>query len=320
MPDFIRIETNQVPRGGEVFDFKGADGGRLRGAVFPAQNPRGGVVLMAGRSEFIEKYFEVVNDLLARRLSVATMDWRGQGLSERLLPVSEKGHITDFGVYRADLRKFTDEVARQRFSGPLFLMTHSMGGLPALQLLADGYDAFDAAVLSAPMTRLFADPLKAAYARVMSNLACSLGASRQSILGVKEHSLKFEGNVLTSDRARHARFRELQAAAPNAAIREPTYGWLKAAIDAIDDIHKPERFANLKTPVLIVSAENDHLVDTSDHALLASRTPLIKEMVVKGSLHEILMESDQFRNAFWDAFDAFIEPRLAAKDALAKSG
>jgi lysophospholipase len=318
--DFIRIPTNLAPRG-EALDFKAADGARLRAAVFPADNARGGVVLMAGRSEFIEKYFEVVNDLLKRGLSVATMDWRGQGLSERLLPISTKGHITDFGAYRADLRLFTEEVARKRFSGPLFLVTHSMGGLPALQLLADGYDVFDAAVLSAPMTRLFADPLKGAYARVMANIACSLGASRQSILGVKEHSLKFEGNVLTSDRTRHTRFRELQEAAPNATLREPTYGWLKAAIDAIDDVHKPDRFAKIKTPVLIVSAENDHLVDSSDHPLLASRSPLIKVTTVKGSLHEILMESDQYRNAFWTAFDAFIEPRLAvAPENLAKSG
>ncbi|MEX0644104.1 MAG: alpha/beta hydrolase [Parvularculaceae bacterium] len=313
MADFIRIPTNQVPPGGEVFDFKGADGGRLRAAVFQAQNARGGVVLMAGRSEFIEKYFEVANDLLARGLSVATMDWRGQGLSERLLPVSVKGHITDFGAYRADLRLFTEEIAKKRFSGPLVLLTHSMGGLPALQLLADGYDAFSAAVLSAPMTNLFSDPLKRLAAGAMAQAACAIGASRQSILGVKEYSLKFEGNVLTSDRARHARFKELQAAAPNAILREPTYGWLKAAADAIDDIHKPNRFAKLKTPVLIVSAENDHLVDSNDHKTLAARSPLIDRVTIPGSLHEILMESDPYRNAFWQAFDAFVEPRITAR-------
>jgi lysophospholipase len=311
--DFIRIGTNPAPPNAEAFDFKGTDGSRLRAAVFPAENPRGGVVLMAGRSEFIEKYFEVVENLLSRRLSVATMDWRGQGLSERLLPVSVKGHITDFGAYRADLRLFTEEVARKRFVGPLVLMTHSMGGLPALQLLADGYGAFNAAVLSAPMTNLFPDPLKRLLAGAMATAACAVGASRQSILGVKEYSLKFEGNVLTSDRARHARFRDLQAAAPNAIIREPTYGWLKAAMDAIDDIHKPNRFEKLKTPILIVSAENDHLVDSADHKVLAARNSLIDCITVPGSLHEILMESDPYRNAFWQAFDAFVEPRIAAK-------
>ncbi|MBY0422383.1 MAG: alpha/beta hydrolase, partial [Parvularculaceae bacterium] len=107
MPDFIRTENNPLPDGGEIFDFRGADGARLRAALFHAPDARGGVVLMAGRSEFLEKYFEVVRELQARGLSVATMDWRGQGLSDRLLPEREKGHILDFGAFRADLRKFT---------------------------------------------------------------------------------------------------------------------------------------------------------------------------------------------------------------------
>ena len=315
MTDFIRIPGNPVPPHGEVFDFAGADGARLRAAIFRAEPARGSIVLMAGRSEFIEKYFEVVGELTARGFSVATMDWRGQGLSSRLLPISVKGHITDFGAYCADLRLFTEEVAAKRLGGPLALLTHSMGGAPALQLLADGYCAYRAAVLCAPMTRLFADPVKRAFARAMASAACAVGASRQSILGVKEHSLQFEGNVLTSDRARHARFRELQAAAPSAIIREPTYGWLKAASDAMDDLHRPERFAGLKTPTLIVSAENDHLVDSADHAALAARSPLLERIVIRGALHEIMMEADQYRAAWWSAVDAFLAKHLVGEAA-----
>jgi lysophospholipase len=311
MADFIRIPQNPAPPGGEAFEFMAADGAKLRAAVFNAANARGGVVLMSGRSEFIEKYFEVVGELLARKFSVALMDWRGQGLSARLLPVPVKGHITDFGAYRADLRLFTEQVVKKRFVGaPLVLMTHSMGGAPALQLLGDGYDAFDAAVLCAPMTRLFANPVKRAYARIASSIACALGASRQSILGVKEHSMQFEGNILTTDRRRHDRFRELQSAAPNAVILEPTYGWLKAAIEAMADLHRPGRFAALKTPTLIVSAENDRLVDSDDHAYLASQSPLIERVLIKGALHEIMMESDPYRDRYWEAVDSFLAAKL----------
>ncbi|WP_260167559.1 alpha/beta fold hydrolase [Amphiplicatus metriothermophilus] len=287
----------------------------MRAAAFPpdaaaGRAPKGCIVLLGGRSEFIEKYFEVVRDLQTRGFAVATFDWRGQGLSERLLPVREKGHILDFGVYRADLRLFTEEIARKRFGGPYVLLTHSMGGTPALQLLADGYDAFAAAVLCAPMTRLFRNPFKRAFAGALARAACGLGAARQPVLAVKEHSLQFEGNALTSDRARHDRFRLLQEAAPNAIIREPTYGWLKAASEAMADLHRPDRFARLKTPVLIVSAERDALVDSTDHPVLAARSPLIEHALIKGALHEILMERDEFRRAFWAAFDAFVEPRI----------
>jgi lysophospholipase len=266
---------------------------------------------MGGRSEFIEKYFETISDLKTRRLSVATMDWRGQGLSERLLPVREKGHIQDFGVFRADLRLFVAEVVRKRLSPPFILLTHSMGGTPALQMLADGDDCFCAAALCAPMTRLFDGLLRRIAIRLLAGAATRVGLSRYAIAGVKEHSMSFEGNNLTSDRARHGRFRDLQAAAPNATIREPTYGWVRAATEAMDDLHRPGRFSKLKTPVLIISAENDHLVRTSDHRWLAEQSPLIDCVTIKGALHEILMERDEIRAAFWKAFDGFVGPKIA---------
>lgn len=241
------------------------------------------------------------------------MDWRGQGLSERLLPVREKGHIQDFGVFRSDLRKFVAEAVTKRLPGPYILLGHSMGCAPALQLLADGDDVFSAAVFSAPMTRLFDSLVKRIGVRLYAQAATRAGLSRHSIAGTKEHSMAFEGNILTSDAQRHARFRDLQSAAPNATIREPTYGWLRAATEAMDDLHKSGRFARLKTPTLIASAEHDHLVRSSDHRWIAAQSPLIENVVIEGSLHEILMERDEVRARFWSAFDKFIEQKIAAK-------
>jgi lysophospholipase len=269
------------------------------------------VVLATGRSEFIEKYFETIVDFQKRGFSVAAMDWRGQGLSERLLPVREKGHIQDFGVFRADLQRFAREVAFPRLPGPYVLAAHSMGGTPALQTLADGDDAYVAAVLSSPMTRLFEGVARRIGVRLIAQAATRVGLSRHAIPGVKEHSMAFEGNNLTSDPDRHARFRDLQSAAPNATIREPTYGWVRAATEAMDDLHRPRRFANLKTPVLIVSAENDRLVRSSDHQWLARQSPLIECVTIKGALHEILMERDEIREQFWAAFDSFVTPKIA---------
>ena len=38
---------------------------------------RGTVVLVQGRSEYIEKYFETISDFVDRGYSVYAMDWRG---------------------------------------------------------------------------------------------------------------------------------------------------------------------------------------------------------------------------------------------------
>lgn len=307
--DFISIPQNLIPEGGEGFYFEGADGAQLRGAYFPASAPRGNIVLLNGRCEFIEKYFEVIEELRQRGLNVAAMDWRGQGLSARLLPDGMKGHIDNFQTYTDDLRIFIEKYAAPRFnSGPKLIMTHSMGGLPTLRLLAGGYDYFDRAVLCAPMTRLALPGPTQLFARTASAMLSAAGGGGMAIAGVKEDSRSFEGNALTSDAKRHERFRLIQEAEPAACIAAPTYGWMNAAMNAMEDIYKPGRLNPLKTPVLIISAEHDRLVSTEAHHALAQAYDLIDNVVVEGALHEILMERDEFRATYWKYFDHFTAP------------
>ncbi len=287
------------------------------------------MIVLGGRSEFIEKYFEVIGDLHARGFAAASLDWRGQGLSARMLSERRLGHIDDFSVYRADLDHFIETHVRPRSPGPYYLVAHSMGGVPTLQLLADGDDRFAAALFSAPMTRLFSHPVKRIGVRALAGAASRLGAARRPVPGVREFSLAFEGNVLTSDRKRHARFRELQEVAPEATIREPTFGWLKAAMAAMDDLRAPGRFDGLRTPILIVSAGADELVRASDHPVIAARNNLIACRTIDGALHEILMERDAVRDQWWAAADAFLadhastrqdRPATASSDAGPDAG
>ena len=70
-----------------------AVGASLRAARFPAAPDvpaRGVCVLLNGQTEFIEKYFEVIDELRGRGFAVATMDWRGQGGSTRMTEDSRK--------------------------------------------------------------------------------------------------------------------------------------------------------------------------------------------------------------------------------------
>lgn len=309
MNGFISIPSNPAPENGWIKHIETADGARLRTAFFPADNPRGNVVLLSGRTEFIEKYFEVIRDLRRRGLNVATMDWRGQGLSSRALANSEKGHIDDFSTYVRDLKQLIDDIAEPNFTaGPRLLMTHSMGGMPALMMLAEGGRRFDRAVLCAPLTRLAMPGYMILVARGLSKAFYRLGGGELAVMGVKEGSHEFDGNALTSDENRHKRFRALQLAAPEACLTAPTYGWLRAAFKAVDDIHQPGRLSGVKTPVLIISAERDDLVDSNDHRALADAYDKIDCITVEGALHEIMMERDELRAQYWAHFDRFVAP------------
>src|ERR1700748_2603989 len=90
------------------------DGVRLRAArvgAAPERPARGVCVLLNGQTEFIEKYFEVIDELRGRGFAVSALDWRGQGGSSRLVPNNPlKAHIDDFSQYDADLEAFMERV------------------------------------------------------------------------------------------------------------------------------------------------------------------------------------------------------------------
>ncbi|WP_425410933.1 alpha/beta hydrolase [Hyphococcus sp.] len=311
MSRFIEIDGNPVPPRAQAIEFAANDGAKLRGAFFPVENARGTAVLVTGWSEFIEKYFETVTDLHARKLNVAMMDWRGQGLSDRSSAERTKwsgyfNQITD------DLRLFIESHVKARFPGPYILMTHSMGGMPALMLLASGYPAFECAVLCAPMTRLFPEPRNRITA-LAASLASNFGMARKPVTRGTDHADVFEGNIFTSDPGRHAIFRDLRLALGESANDAPTYGWVSAAMKASAAIHAPGALDGVQTPVLIISAGAEQQIDGGDHANIAAANPNIRQEIIDGALHEILMERNEIRAQYFSAFDAFIEPALNSR-------
>src|ERR1700722_5431740 len=109
--------------------FLAAGATRLRVARFAANDP-GVCLLLNGQTEFIEKYFEVIDELRARGFSVVTFDWRGQGGSDRLLSDRRKAHIEDFSEYDQDLDAVIGEVVKPMMAEgkkPIALAP-SMGG------------------------------------------------------------------------------------------------------------------------------------------------------------------------------------------------
>src|ERR1700694_6102998 len=89
----ISIPANPVPEGAVTGVLTTPAGVALRFARWaPPQGRQGTLLVLPGRTEFIEKYFEVVGEARARGFAVAMIDWRGQGLSGRALLGPRKGH------------------------------------------------------------------------------------------------------------------------------------------------------------------------------------------------------------------------------------
>ena len=134
--DLVSLAKNPVPGGAVVGEFKSFDGTRIRFARWGATRGRrlGTVCLFGGRGEYIEKFFEVIADLRRRGFAVATMDWRGQGGSERKLSNPRKGHVWDFAEYDKDLSRFMKEVVLPDCPPPFVALARAFFAALALTL------------------------------------------------------------------------------------------------------------------------------------------------------------------------------------------
>jgi len=306
-------------KGGRLGWLDAADGTRLRHAHWPATVavPRGRVVVLGGRGEFIEKYAtEIVGELLGRGFEVFAMDWRGQGLSQRALADPEKGHVENFALYRQDLHRFlTTIVGAPSGQSPVLLLAHSMGGLATLRLLAENAQdqLADAALVCSPMTGL-----KRALAIRAALLLAPHGSQRSHdyALGAGPFSQVrriFTENRVTHDARRYGFTEQWFAAEPRLRLGGPTFAWLRAGLEGIDTVMAPGFLARIAVPVLLLSARQDALVEPSSHDRVARLCPRVTLKHYADSKHEIMMEIDPIRARFWADFDAFVAGLTATK-------
>ncbi|HEY8564115.1 MAG TPA: alpha/beta hydrolase [Beijerinckiaceae bacterium] len=307
---FVETPGNPVPEGAALDRVITADGVSLRVAHWPATvpEPRGTVCVMQGRAEFIEKYFEVVGELRERGFAVVTFDWRGQGLSDRLVRNSRKGHIGSFEEYRRDIEAVRERVLEPLLPHPHFTLAHSMGGALALWGAKEGWLPFKRVVAVAPMISI-ALVNRPRAARALALTLTLLGLGRSFIPGGGETSIStkpFAGNRLTSDPERYARNGQAAAAIGEGAIGDPTVGWIQAAFRFMQRLAEPRFALEIRLPTLIIAAGTDPICSTPAIERFASRLKAGHAIVLPGARHEILMERDPIRARFWAAFDAFI--------------
>ena len=62
----IDIDSFNCPSGGDSFFYKTSDGVNLRIAIWNETSSKGTILLQSGRTEFIEKYYEVIQEFVNR--------------------------------------------------------------------------------------------------------------------------------------------------------------------------------------------------------------------------------------------------------------
>lgn len=294
-----------APEGARALWLRTQDGVRIRMVAWRG-GARGTVVIFPGRTEYAEKYGRVAGSLCERGFSVAVIDWRGQGLSDRRGWTPLEGHVGDFREFQDDVAAVLAALGDLGMPGPRHILAHSMGGCIALRTLMEGSD-FAAAVMSAPMWRLQARTalreVQAKGIRLLNRFGAHRKVSPVSSTAPGEASPVFEGNPLTGNAELFAWAKAQVATHPELALGPPGASWTRAAILEMLRLD----FRPLPAvPILALAGSAERIVANRKIRARAARLPRGRYVEYPGARHELLLERDEIRAQIWAEIDRFV--------------
>lgn len=312
----LDLPDNPLPAGGKAAMFETSDHVRLRYALWDKSKgaQKGTICLVHGRTEYIEKYYETIEDFRARGFGVATFDWRGQGGSERLISNPKVGYVDSFEDYLTDLNDFHANILLPECTPPFYLVGHSMGGLVSLMAAARDPLMFDRVFLSAPMLAIPGLPLSTQGMARFSEALSFVGLGRVALARKADRpptAERFAGNPLTSDFGRYMRVVNAYAERPELIVGSPTMRWSAAAFRAMSRAEDTGLALKFRVPVLMLAAARDEVVSTPAIERLGLSMRTGRHLVIAAARHELFQESDDIRAQVMAAFDAFISEQSA---------
>lgn len=269
-----------------------SDGVRIRACHWPGGD-RGTVLILPGRTEFIEKYGPTAADMVGAGHHAVALDVRGQGLADRPLADRMKGHVRRFADYQLDLAAL-----RPLLGGlprPLFLLGHSMGGAIGLRAAIERFP-MAAAAYSAPMWGIRFSRGLASVASSLAMMAATFGHGARYAPGTGPETYlmaaPFADNTLTSDEPTWNWMRRQLTLHPELALGGPTMHWLHAGLA---EIRWLQRQPAPPVPTLTLLGSHERIVNTD---LVRQRMAGWREgrlVILPGAEHETLMETPRLR-------------------------
>ncbi len=303
----LHNDIAEAPDGGEAFWLEPA-GARIRAAIWKG-GTRGTAFIFTGRTEYIEKYGRIITSLVERGFSVVSLDWRGQGLSERPLKERMKGHVENFGEYQNDVAALIADDRVYDLPEPHVLICHSMGGCIGTRSLIENRMKPAAVIMSAPMLGLSMTRVETVASKVLIGGSKLIGGATAFAPDPKPRipyvqKTDFEDNTLTGDAEHFDWMRKHLENVSDLGLGPPTIGWLDEAIRETVELAEapaPEQ------PVLYLLGSAEEIVSPDAIRTAAGRSGNAELVEIEGAKHEVFMETADRQAQAWAAIDAFLE-------------
>ncbi|NSX56787.1 alpha/beta hydrolase [Parasulfitobacter algicola] len=299
----LNSKIAESPAHGRAYWIQAEDQIRLRIACWtPAQTCKGTVLLFPGRTEYIEKLGRTVTELDQRGFACVAIDWRGQGLADRLTENRITSHVGRFSDYQKDVAAMIKSAEDLNLPKPWYLLGHSMGALIGLRSLINGLEV-NACAFTAPLWGIPLSPIERAVAWPLTWAGQAIGRGDVFAPGNKAQedkcyvlSVGFDENRLTSDPEMFDYMVNQARGLPDLQTGAPSMGWVYEALKECRDLAK---LPSPQLPCIAFCGDRDVVVDISAVEERVERWADTKYEVIKTARHDLLSESPEIRDGIF---------------------
>lgn len=299
---FFEDVAGGPPDGGAVW-VNTSDDIRIRVGFWKAEKAKGTVLILPGRSEYVEKYGPIAGELAERGYASLAIDWRGQGLADRLLDDVRVGHVIRFSDYQKDLAAALRAARQLELPRPWYMIGHSMGGGIGLRAVMEGMPV-QACGFTGPMWGIYMSPIVKPFGWMLSHAmpAVGLGTRLPPSTRYENYVLAepFEGNVLTRDPEMYELMRVQMDSYPELALGGPSLIWFR---EALMECRQLARRPSPDLPCICFVGAEEKIVDVQAARDRMAIWPRGDLDIIENAEHEVLMETPRVRKHILDRLD-----------------
>lgn len=297
------------PQGWQEKTFTAKDGASIRYAHLPAKGAAvGTVIITTGYADYVESYYETMQDYADRGYDVWIMDWAGQGGSSK----RGAGALKAYGVedHMQHLQQFRHEIVTPVADKPVILSTHSLGGQVALNYLRAWPRDFDAAILAAPLVDFGLSPVARAMLSYIFRSAVGMGWRDAAIgggrAGIQRQAISQRRKTAPNEPVRIDLHRTFFLLAKPLGAEDPSVALIDSLFKSTMQMNEEVVLKSIQTPVLIGLAGTDYIVNNDAIRRAAATIPGAKLVELPKATHGIWQESAEIVKPWWAAVDSFL--------------
>ncbi|KAB7613761.1 alpha/beta hydrolase [Amylibacter sp. SFDW26] len=275
------------------------DNVRLRVTYWPTDKvSKGSIFIFQGRTENNEKYGRTAEEIHKAGYNTFAIDWRGQGLSDRLTDDRMTGHILKYSDYQKDVAAMIDAASALDLPKPWYLIGHSLGACIGLRSITEGLLPVSACAFTAPLWDINLSLFQRYAAWSLAWTAQFLGKGHLYAPGTRGESYvlntAFEDNRLTHDPGMYQYYINISKSLVDQQIGGPSMGWL---FQTLKETRSLSKMSSPSIPCITFCGAEDSIVAAPAAQNRMARWPNGAFDLVQGAKHDVLYESPNIRES-----------------------